>query len=312
MRLIHAYGKNGDILGVGSIRELRIAHRLPPEMGDRLDTLEQGYPRIPEGDGSSMRDIRVRIAEGYRLHQKFGPWGDLIAVSADGPFLYFNWIMPLAFPKPTLAADLIPFIRDAEGRLFWIGIKRGRPPGEGKHALIGGIRAIEKKELACGPTYMLETPLENLMHESGEEAGIFLSNLIFTNVDPYINIACVDVSIPELAVSSSVHIHYIKTMRTDVEVERDASTGELRVHESAGYAFVVRVDRPLLESEIEAALHPTDMSERTTPVVRAINSFADMVSIQHSFHSQHHRELFSRSMALCVDTLYRRPAIRTH
>lgn len=312
MRLTYAYGKDGVILGVGSIHELCTAHGLPPLAEVQLDTLSDGYPRIPEGGGTSLLDIRVRIGEGYRTHQKFGPWGDLIAVSTNGPFLYFNFIAPLAFRKPTLAADLIPFIRDSEGRLFWIGIKRGRPPGEGKYALIGGIRAIEKRALSAGETHVLETPLENLMHESGEEAGIFLSNLTAVHPSPYIRCARVDVSIPELGVASSVEMHNVNTVRTDIDAERDASTGELRVHEATGYAFVVCVDRPLLGSEIEAALHPTDISERTVPVVREINSFSDMVSIQHSFHSQHHRELFSQSMALCVDSLYRRPAIRMH
>jgi hypothetical protein len=298
--IIYAYGKNGAILNVGTMSKLCKANNFPPQVELRLDALLEGFPRISQG----FENLRVRIDEAYRLHQKFGPWGDLMSVSHDGPYPRFDWIAPLAYPKPTLAADLIPFIRDSEGRLFWIGIKRGRPPGEGKLALIGGIRAIEKRELSAGPTYMLETPLENLMHESEEEAGIFLSNLLLVHAAPYTTHARVDVNIPELGISSAVAIRNVNILRTDIEAERDPLTGQLRVHETTGYVFVVHVDRPLLASEIEAALHPTDKQERTTPVVRQIGSFVDMRDIQLSFHSVHHCELFSESMALCIDALY--------
>jgi hypothetical protein len=311
MRLPYFYGKNGAILDAGSIPELCARHHLPPLLELRLDTQADGYHKIPEGGGTSMVDIRVRIGEGYRLHEKFGPWGDMIAVSADGPFLYFNWIAPLAFSKPTLAADLIPFIRDSGGRLFWIGIKRGRPPGEGKNALIGGIRAIEKRELSCGPTHMLETPLENLIHESGEEVGIALSVLEFQGEWPCAN-GSVAVTIPELGVvASPVEIRYVDTVRTDTDAERDPSTGELRVHETTGYAFVLRVNRPLSAAKIAAALHPTDEAERTTPFVHQIRSFADVIHIHNSFHSAHHRALFFRSVALYVDEMRYSSEIRT-
>lgn len=311
MRLTYAYGKDGSILDVGSINELRARHHLPPLLELRLDTQAEGYPKIPEGGGTNMVDIRMRIAEGYRLHEKYGPWGDMIAVSADGPFLYFNWIAPLTFPKPTLAADLIPFIRDSEGRLFWIGIKRGRPPGEGKHALIGGIRAIEKRSLSAGPTHMLETPLENLAHESVEEAGIILSKVKFRDGWPCAN-GSATVTIPELGITASpVEVCYVDTVRTDIDVERDPSTGELRVHEAVGYAFVLRVNSPLSADKIVAALHPTDESERTVPVVQEIRSFPDVIRIHDSFHSVHHRALFFRSAELYVDEMRYPSEIRT-
>lgn len=307
MRLTYAYGKDGVILGVGSIHELCTAHGLPPLAEVQLDTLSDGYPRIPEGGGTSLLDIRVRIGEGYRTHQKFGPWGDLIAVSTNGPFLYFNFIAPLAFRKPTLAADLIPFIRDAEGRLFWIGIKRGRPPGEGKHALIGGIRAIEKRELRVGPTYMLETPLENLMHESEEEAGIILGCNQIEGIGHYSN-TVMEVSIPELDIIPSqmdtrVEVHNVGTLRTDIAAERDPSTGELRVHETTGYMFLLHVVNPLSVNQIEAALHPTDTSEHTIPIVRQVDTLADMKAVMDSFHAGHHRKLFALSFAKCMDNI---------
>lgn len=309
MRLTYAYGKDGVILDVGTMRELQSANRLPPLVELRLDMLSEGYPKISEG----AEHIRVRIGEGYRMHQKFGPWGDLMAVSANGPFLRFDWIAPLSFPKPTLAADLIPFIRDSEGRLFWIGIKRGRPPGEGKLALIGGIRAIEKASSADypDPTHVLEAPLQNLMHESEEEAGIALSFLELRGGGLYSN-ALMEVSIPELGIVPSrtetrVEVRYVDTLRTDMAAERDPSTGEIRVHEATGYMFLLHVDRSLSANEIEAALHPTDKSERTTPIVRQIDSSTDVKAVLDSFHSGQHRVLFSLSYAKCIDEICRYP-----
>lgn len=306
---IYAYGKDGVLLDCGSAFEL-CARNLFPETAElRVAMLSEGYPKISEG----TEHFRVRIGEAYRLHQKFGPWGDLMAVTVDGPFLRFDWIAPLAFPKPTLAADLIPFIRDSEGRLFWVGIKRGRPPGEGKLALIGGIRAIEKRELPLGTTHVLETPLENLMHESGEEAGIALSCIEVGDDGPHARVASVAVTIPELGiVRSRTELIHVETVSTDHNAERDPLTGQLRVHETTGYAFNLYVDRPLLAGEIEAALHPTDHSERTTPVVRQIGSFSEVEDIHNSFHAAHHRVLFFRALALCVNGITRPPAIRTH
>ncbi len=293
---IYFYGKDGVILDVGTMAELCGKHKLPPLAELRLDMLSGGYPKISE----RSENFRVRVSEGYRLHQRFGPWGDLMAVSCDGSPPRFDWIAPLAYPKPVLAADLIPFIRDSDGRLFWVGIKRGRPPGEGKCALIGGIRAIEKRKLASGTTYMLETPLENLIHESKEEAGIALSCVKAVGEGSNAKVASATVSIPELNIVSQTELFHVGTVHTDIEVERNPSTGELRVHEATGYAFQLHVGIPLAASEIEAALHPTDEDERTIPVVRQIGSFADVEEINNSFHSAHHRVLFCQALALCA------------
>ena len=286
-----AFGKKGVIIEQDSLAALRQKHHLPPIVEISLEHLSEPPRYFP-----SPGDLHAE----YQKHGKFGDFGDLISYRETrwcgvGGYV-LEWIAPLAYPKAALAADLIPFIEDSDGRLFFVGIKRGRPPGVGKQALIGGFRAIEQVDTPHGPTHMLETPLENLMHECGEESGIMLSDLLLTSPSPYNVDAVAHVTIPELGISSLVNIHAVGTVRTDVGVERNATTGEMRVHETTGYMFVVHVDRPLTAEAILATLKPTDKTEGTVPMVLEVTDHAAIAAVRDGFHAVHHRQLYGKAI----------------
>ncbi len=295
-----AFGKKGVIIEQDSLAALREKHHLPPLVEISLEHLSVSTRYF-----SGLGDLHAE----YQKHGKFGDFGDLISFRETrwcgvGGYV-LEWIAPLAYPKAALAADLIPFIEDSEGRLFFVGIKRGRPPGVGKQALIGGFRAIEQVDTPHGPTHMLESPLANLMHECGEESGIMLSGLILANAHPHISSAGAVVTIPELGLQHFVHIYHVGTVRADVAVERNATTGEMRVHETTGYTFVVRVPRPLTAEEILAALHPTDKTEGAVPLVLEVTDHAAIAAVLDGFHSRHHRELCAEALRIASVHLLR-------
>lgn len=68
--------------------------------------------------------------------------------------------------KATHAADILPFVTDMSGNLFFIGIIRKENPGKGKFAFIGGKRDVDGRHY--------ETPVETVVHEAEEEAGLIL------------------------------------------------------------------------------------------------------------------------------------------
>lgn len=123
----------------------------------------------------------------YQKWGKFGPYGDILSLSeikiSDSKTQYIvNFIARLAFHKPSLTVDLVPFIVDKNRKVFFFGIIRDDDPGKGKPAFIGGHRDVKG--------YHFETPLEALCHESNEEASLKIVPLSpFGDSDKEINIS---------------------------------------------------------------------------------------------------------------------------
>lgn len=105
---------------------------------------------------------------------KFGYYGDVIQFTRhvvnliNGKFKIFtvDHIGHLAFPKGTLAVDLIPFFTDKSGKTFFVGITMAKGQFEGQPALIGGHVDLNG--------FHFESTGEAVAREGKEEATIIL------------------------------------------------------------------------------------------------------------------------------------------
>lgn len=267
---------------------------LPPLAELSIVSLTKTYPSFPFC-GNMLKGLE----EVYRNCGRFGPFGDLIQFELDfrkipGGEVRITFIAPLAFPKPALAADLVLFIRDAAQNVFWLGIERGQPPGVGKQALVGGFREVRPA---------LEHPVMNLIHEAPEELGVRFLPLDQFTTDPYPEEFHVLARIPDLLEDTSLLLKLIGSEQTDPASDYDPKTDTYRVHETCGYVGVIHAKTVLSAELITLALHPTDVVEKTKPIVREVfrgsTSAADQIGA--GFHSRHHRDLFMRGWQRIAD-----------
>jgi 8-oxo-dGTP pyrophosphatase MutT (NUDIX family) len=108
-------------------------------------------------------------AKHYREYKEYGHEGDEIQVMAvkigQGKYLFIlNYINVLANLKPELAADLVIFVSDRNGKAFFIGIRRAYNPGQGKIAIVGGKRDMDG--------YRFEPAIYTARREAYEEVGL--------------------------------------------------------------------------------------------------------------------------------------------
>lgn len=115
----------------------------------------------------TLDHIKPTIALVYKdCPGSYGSRGDLIDVTvieSEGYWIYVNFIAKIVDPKPTLAADILPFVIDSRRKVYFIGITRKYEPGKGKLALIGG-----KQDCIDG---RFEAPFETAIREAGEEVN---------------------------------------------------------------------------------------------------------------------------------------------
>ena len=123
--------------------------------------------RFIERDFFNPEDYWNELEEIYREWANFGKFGDIIFIresflGSSDDIIFIGW---LEYKKPTLASDILPFIRDAKGEIYYVGIlKKDKRTGEFSKALIGGIRDMKK--------YYFESALEAAIRELREETGL--------------------------------------------------------------------------------------------------------------------------------------------
>jgi hypothetical protein len=113
-------------------------------------------------------ELELVVANIYKNWSKgYGYFGDIIEVIVSDHQSRFlvslNFIARLAYHKPCLASDILPFIIDKQGHVFFVGIIRKHNPGKGKFAFTGGVQNF------IG--YELEAPAETAIREADEEIG---------------------------------------------------------------------------------------------------------------------------------------------
>ena len=148
MTIGYAICRKGKVEFITFSPNFAAVDRLPPVAEVPLERFGMTYPDVP-----NLESWIERLSVAYANFGQPGRWGDLIQFElGDAPAhpMRILLVAPLAFRKPALAADLALFIRDNDGRIFFVGITRGAPPGLGEFALIGGFRDFEDEGCSRG------------------------------------------------------------------------------------------------------------------------------------------------------------------
>jgi|GEM_PF-5164006 len=174
--IVYAYCKNGSVVDIGPLTDLTERYRLPPlaELTTRHLSGAFQYWQLRDGRKSAeaylnlsivSEEMKSEIERACHAYGKFGPWGDLIALLVEET-VSILWIAQLEYHKPGLATDLVVFVEDAAGSTYYVGIRRKNEPGKGTLAPIGGFLEVDRD---C-----LDSPLDTILHEARDEAGIHL------------------------------------------------------------------------------------------------------------------------------------------
>ena len=217
---------------------------------------------------------------------KKGFFGDVFCVTrvccADEFICSIDFYGHLVFPTPGMTSDLVPFVKDANDNLFFIGILRKFPPAQGRIALIGGFRAMKGLDF--------QTPYMNVVEEAEEEVGMKISynpgQFSERHCCPYLSDLKATVQFG--AISEQTELKYVTSVYTGLG-RAEKEFGQQRVSETAAYSFLLKVDRVLTEHELATYLQADDdalevvvwnISERGAP----------------QFPLSHHQFLFNNAM----------------
>ena len=233
-------------------------------------------------------DAIYKIAQkAYHDWGKFSPYGELIVTSvlnlSHGEVLFsVDFIARKAFSKGVLAADILPIFTDNEGKKFFVGIILSGKKHKGQPALIGGHLDLNG--------FHFETPIEALIHEAEDEAGIFFEPIdIFKRAvsqKPFLKEAIVDVTF-------SVRIYRSKLELLDIyrtgEEELMESYGHKRVDWTTAYSLGVNVDFLLTKEIIQQNLKPGIEAERLLILELGVDEVPN-------FAHSHHAKIFADAL----------------
>lgn len=285
-----AVGKNGKVENWYSAERLNIS--APQVEIDINDIKSKTFPKSIRWDGNKKEKNLLRLISAmgavekiYRCWKNFGPYGDLIQVHLQSGCLNIDFIGQLAFPKPALAADLSPLIRDAARNLYFVGIKRKKEPGIGKPALIGGHLDIKG--------YHLETAAEALVHEAKDEAGIkirVMKQFAHTLKNkPYMSRFPISVGLKNYPKLPS-ELLLIGTFKTSSE-DKLPHLGVKRVYQTTAYTLIVDI--------YDQAFTPDEIAELFTAGDDAASIYVHKITSLQSppFAIKHHRTIYRATLA---------------
>lgn len=251
------FGKNGQLFKkrLYCLDDLRKQNKAPTveiDVDDYFNKRKLIKPAIKPGELGTY-DITSIVQEQYSQWGKFGPDGDVVGITSHKRGVYkIDFIGRLAYPKPGLAADLVPFVRDKRGQLFFIGIIRKDNPGKGLPAQIGGFRNVKG--------YHFASAAETIISEGKEESGlkvVVCNDAIMNDVKNVINLREFRAKIIIGDIEKYTRVQLVGAYHTsdDEEVE---TTGYKRVYETTAYTFVINVDEELCEEDLADKLKAGD------------------------------------------------------
>lgn len=239
---------------------------------------------IPMDDEWDRGNIRQLARQFYAQCDDHGCFGDVIQIIRHRLPIEHSYISHIytatsmmwrAYIKPGLAADLVPFVLDAEGKLFFVGIIRGKNPGKGKSALVGGFVDIDGLEM--------ETAAECAIREGKEEIGLEIvpasRNEKLLRV-PNVNRLKVWAWLCGMEHSSVLSL--VGTYFTSQE--ENLRSGLKRVYQTTAYTLLIRVDRKLTKKDVGKMFLPGDDAREI-----AIILSNELPGIE--FASGHHRTI---------------------
>lgn len=269
-----------------------------------LTTHHHGAPRVEmlvEDDGKLPKEpieyaaipdkeavlVRLMAAEAYQKVGRYGFFGDVVRVSRYAFGTTYGYIVDqvgqLAFDKPGLAADILPFIRDIDGNLYFVCIRK-ETAGKGPYSLVGGF--VDSAGMR------METFAETAAREAGEEITlrIWPSGYGVSKIrDPLADDIPVIVEFRNgESVASALKL--VKTCFTSTST-REREAGCKRVHMTTAYMTVIEIGRVLTGTEILRMLDRD--SDAAEVVVLSSREFASA-----DFKRSHHREIFDSALKI--------------
>lgn len=192
----------------------------------------------------------------YSEWRNFGKFGDVIFIRRDTDqsdtfspdhdydIIFIGW---LAYKKPTLASDILPFIRSAEGNIYYVGILKKDKAGKLHKALIGGIRDMEK--------YYYESAMETAIRELKEEIGlkIYPFNEVSEDLvkNPNTTEVLVYTEFPKLRSRISVFVmKKVGSYWTD-KSEIHKATETKRVNKTTAFSFLVNLSQKISPKKLK-------------------------------------------------------------
>lgn len=145
----------------------------------------KGDPKFPgisfETQNDDLAEVTKVAQEKYTAYLTSkgitsGPFNDQIHILKTSPRHYeITQIANSAFPKPGLAADIIPVFK-AKNKFFVLTGTRMAEPGKGKNATLGGFTGIEAKDKTSPAStinpYVLDSDLYTALKEGKEEGNL--------------------------------------------------------------------------------------------------------------------------------------------
>lgn len=311
MKNYFGFGKKGELLAFGEFSDRAVRHEL----------LSREHPRFAEvsmSDGyrpSAMRinagknfdeELRHAIVSEYRSvwygKRRYGPFGDIISAvaipdlcegRAPSAIVVINYIAPQTFEKPGLGADLVIIVTNETGVRYFVGIRRTNEPGIGKPATIGGFLDVKDSRLL--------SPLQTILHESRDEAGITITTPSGEAVGEQ-ELLTSEKRDVRVALSSGDNapgtLKYLGVIPTG-DVDRLPS-GRKRIYWAFGYVLEITIPAQCSSDERMVA-RCFRGSEEGAIYVRKIGA----TEKDHPrFHSSHHREFFEKGLREAIAFRY--------
>jgi ADP-ribose pyrophosphatase YjhB (NUDIX family) len=244
-------------------------------------------------NGIAELQFVFEIAQEYYGKQAWGDYGDVIQISRyailGSTFLYtFDYVVRREFQRPGLAADLVPFVLDAEGNLFLVAIKRKNNPGKGRLALVGGFINVDG--------YEMETAAQTATREGAEEIKIQIyptrEDYDLFNLPNKDNLSVHVVF--ENNFRTRTHLYLVDTFFTS-NIERKKNPDIKRVYQTTAYTLLIGVDeisRPVIGAKEIANLFAEETEEAEVvvlPLEKAILA---------KFAFGHHKEILEAAIEI--------------
>lgn len=285
-------GKNGKIQSVeivtaaGMVKKM-LNQSIKVRPGDTYMKLVADSISVHES-WDECEIVAKAVAPFYEKWGKFGPNGDIISIFRISEHTKMNYyvtsIGSIQYPLPSVCADIVPFVFDKEGNTFFIGIVRGKEPGIGKGALIGGHRDVVDSHY--------QTPVEALVHESRDEASLLFIPLgddeeYKTNPD----IESVKIMVHLGGMSIMTDLERVGVFQTGEE-EIIPHLNERRVHETVVYTCLIEYDGVLTIEELLESLEAGD--DASGMYVRQLGKS------EVEFGLSHHKEIYDAACDISV------------
>lgn len=232
-----------------------------------------------------------KLRDYYEAWGLFGPNGDVISLTEVGQLKHLgkvfvvNFIANLDYPKPALAADLVPFIRSTDGKWFYVGIIRR---DNGGRAHIGGFREVWMHKFY----YAAETCIK----ESHEESGLRFELAEKDFIDDYRHKTTLNANAfigTEGPQNIGTRLVYLGEYDTDKsEIIKDSSLLEKRVNQTTAFAtFIVLLKEVVTASQLEKWLMPQQKEDAKEVFIHEIRNFLEMPR----FIFDHHRAIYTQA-----------------